>query len=104
MNRNIFFLYQLCRAMKPGTRRVNISTTLYGESLGMSQQSASRHLKELEDEGFVRRMKTGRGMDITLTPEDRLLVRGKCFYTYDASGRCNSYTLEFVRGDFPLAK
>ena len=76
MNRNIFFLYQLCRAMKPGTRRVNISTTLYGESLGMSQQSASRHLKELEDEGFVRRMKTGRGMDITLTPEGCEALKG----------------------------
>jgi hypothetical protein len=40
--------------------------------------------------------------DIILTDDDHLIVHGKSFYTYDASGRCNQYTLEFVRGDFPL--
>jgi hypothetical protein len=40
--------------------------------------------------------------DIILTEDDHLIVHGKSFYTYDASGRCEQYTLEFVRGDFPL--
>jgi hypothetical protein len=35
---------------------------------------------------------------------DTLIVRGKAFYTYDQSGRCSSYTLYFVRGDFPITQ
>jgi hypothetical protein len=40
--------------------------------------------------------------DIILTEDDHLIVHGKSFYTYDDSGRCGQYTLEFVRGDFSL--
>jgi riboflavin kinase len=63
MDRNIFFLYQLSRGIPPGSRRLTISTTLFGESLGMSQQTASRYLGELEGEGLIRR----NGTEVTLT-------------------------------------
>ncbi len=65
MDRNIFFLYQLSRGIPPGSRRLTISTTLYGESLGMSQQTASRYLGELEEAGLIRR----NGPEVTLTPK-----------------------------------
>jgi hypothetical protein len=42
-------------------------------------------------------------MDIIYLPEeDRLMVNDKAMYTYDSSGRTDSVTLYFVRGDFPL--
>ena len=40
--------------------------------------------------------------DIILTEDDHLIIHGTSIYTYDNSGRCDTYTLEFVRGDFPL--
>jgi hypothetical protein len=39
---------------------------------------------------------------IYVPQDDYLIVRSKSFYTYDQSGRCESQTLYFIRGDFPM--
>jgi len=49
-----FTLYSLLR-IGAGARAVKISTTQLAETLGISQQSASRHLRSLERDSMIRR-------------------------------------------------
>lgn len=67
MNCKILFLYEISRVMKSRSDKIIISSSGFGNSLGISQQTASRYLKKLEDEGLIRRMKTGEGQEIQLT-------------------------------------
>lgn len=61
------FLAQIARGMKSKKDIVQIPTANLGELAGVSQQTAARNLKELEDDGLIRRVKTGRGQGIILT-------------------------------------
>jgi riboflavin kinase len=53
--------------MKSKKDIVNLPSAELGELAGVSQQTAARNLKELEDEGLIRRVRTGRGQGIIIT-------------------------------------
>ena len=67
MNPNLLFLCQITRGMKSKKEIAAIPTAQLGEVSGISQQSASRRLKELEDDGLIRRVKTGRSQGVIVT-------------------------------------
>ncbi len=67
MNPNLLFLCQITRGMKSKKEIAAIPTAQLGELSGISQQSASRRLKELEDDGLIRRVKTGRSQGVIVT-------------------------------------
>lgn len=46
---------------------VNITTTELANSIGKSQQAASKHLLELESNGYIKRMRYGQGFSIKVT-------------------------------------
>jgi len=70
MNKNTWYtlliLYTLA-TLNAHKQLIRVSTKKLGELLGVSQQTASRKLKELEAQGFIRRHVTVRGTYITLT-------------------------------------
>ena len=47
---------------------VSITTSALGESINKSQQAASKHLLELETDGFIERMMSGRNLSVKITP------------------------------------
>ena len=53
---------------------VEIKTTEFAEVYGMSQQTASRKIIELEKKGYIQRHKTQRGFKIILTDEGRKIL------------------------------
>ncbi len=53
--------------LKAGHKYVGISSSSLGESLGLSQQAASKRLLELESSGMIERMHGGRGLSVRLT-------------------------------------
>ena len=67
MNRKILFLYEISRVMKSRNDRISISSSEFGNFLGISQQSASRYMRELENDGIIKRTKTKKGQEIQLT-------------------------------------
>jgi riboflavin kinase, archaea type len=67
MNSNLLFLSKITRSMKSKKDIVNVPSAQLGELAGVSQQTAARNLKELEDDGLIRRVKTGRGQGIIVT-------------------------------------
>ncbi len=46
---------------------VNITTTELANSIGRSQQAASKHLLELENKGYIKRIRYGQGFSIKVT-------------------------------------
>ena len=48
---------------------VSITTSALGESINKSQQAASKHLLELETDGFIERMMSGRNLSVKITPK-----------------------------------
>jgi riboflavin kinase len=48
--------------------RIRISTSSLAKSLNLSQQTASRHIIELDRLGLLKRYSTPRGVELTLTP------------------------------------
>ena len=46
---------------------VEISTSLLAKRIGKSQQAASKHLLELERDGYIKRVKSGKGNSVKLT-------------------------------------
>ena len=52
-------------------KHIEISTSLLAERIGKSQQAASKHLLELEREGYVERLKSGKGNSVKLTKKGR---------------------------------
>ena len=67
MNSNLLFLSKITLSMKSKKDILNIPSAQLGELSGVSQQTAARNLKELEDDGLIRRVKTGRGQGIIVT-------------------------------------
>ncbi len=65
-------------AQKTGSagRSIELTTGELGIMLGVSQQTASRYLKEMEELGWVNREKSGRGFDIKIAPEGIKVLRG----------------------------
>jgi len=61
-----FTLYKLAE-MGAYRRTVKVSTQYLAEKIGVSQQTASRHLIELESQGWIKRSITPEGCLITLT-------------------------------------
>ncbi len=46
---------------------VSITTSSLGQSINKSQQSASKHLRELEEDGFIERIMNGRKFSVKIT-------------------------------------
>lgn len=61
-----FTLYELLN-MGAGVRPVKLSTTQFSDSMGSSQQSASRHLKSLEQMGLITRRIESDGSLVKIT-------------------------------------
>lgn len=64
--RHLFTLYKLAE-MGAGNRTVKVSTEYLAERMRSSQQTASRHLIQLEKRGWIRRVVTPEGCLIKLT-------------------------------------
>lgn len=65
---NWFALFELCRLTKD-RRSINISSVEFGELLGLSQQTGSRRIKDLEDLGWIKRRSGGKTQKISITKE-----------------------------------
>ena len=65
---NWFALFELCRLTKD-RRSINISSLEFGEVLGLSQQTGSRRIKDLEDLGWIKRRSEGKTQKISITKE-----------------------------------
>lgn len=65
-SRSLSTLVALVR-LGAGASYASISTTMLGDALGLSQQAASTRLGELEREGLVERIHTGRGLGVRLS-------------------------------------
>ncbi len=75
MKENLLFtLYKLAEiGAYPG--EIELTTSEIGEKLEFSQQTASRHLIELEDKGLIRRTKRGRKERIKITDDGMDMLR-----------------------------
>lgn len=62
-------LLTLTQLLKNGAKHnfVPITTTSLGKSIHKSQQAASKHLLELEQDGFVQRIISGRNVSVKIT-------------------------------------
>ena len=60
----------LTRLISKGARHnfVPITTSALGKSIQKSQQAASKHLLELERDGFIKRIISGRKVSVKITP------------------------------------
>jgi riboflavin kinase len=67
MDELILYLYQLSKSLKSKEDSLEISSSEVGHLLGVSQQSASRYLVRLERAGYIKRLRTARGQEISLT-------------------------------------
>jgi riboflavin kinase len=65
---NWFALFQLCHLAKE-RRYIEISTVKFGEILGLSQQTGSRRINDLEQLGWIKRKVTGKTQRISITKE-----------------------------------
>ncbi len=63
---NWFALYHLCQNMK-NERAITISSVEFGEVLGVSQQTSSRRIQDLEKNGWIKRKIEGKTQTIELT-------------------------------------
>ncbi len=63
---NWFALYHLCQNMK-NERNITISSVEFGELLGVSQQTSSRRIQDLEKNGWIKRKIEGKTQTIELT-------------------------------------
>ncbi|MBN2014250.1 MAG: DUF120 domain-containing protein [Candidatus Altiarchaeota archaeon] len=71
MDRCLLVLVELCRRLKSESDSLSISSSELGSLLGISQQSASRYLSELERRGFIFHS----GRRVSLTSEGVSLLR-----------------------------
>jgi len=63
---NWFTLYRLCE-LAEDRRTINISSVEFGEYLGLSQQTGSRKIKNLEELGWIKRKIDGKTQKIAIT-------------------------------------
>lgn len=67
MDSSVLFLLELCRRLDSVDDAVVVSSVELGDSLGVSQQTVSRQLIELERRGLIERRVSGRSRRIKLT-------------------------------------
>ena len=92
-----FTLYRLLN-LGAGSREIRVSTTELSSILGCSQQSASRHLRLLEEGGLIRRRMNEGGSLIRIT-EEGLRTLGEVYYglkRHLEGGELEAYTFEGV--------
>ena len=65
---NWFALYKLCQLIKDKPY-ININTVEFGKILGLSQQTGSKRLKDLEELGWIKRTIIGKTQQIKITKE-----------------------------------
>ncbi|MHA1194543.1 MAG: DUF120 domain-containing protein [Promethearchaeota archaeon] len=65
---NWFALYKLCQLIKDKPY-ININTVEFGKILGLSQQTGSKRLKDLEELGWIKRTINGKTQQIKITKE-----------------------------------
>ena len=65
---NWFALYQLCQLAKE-RKGIEISSVEFGEILGLSQQTGSRRINDLEQLGWIKRKLEGKTQQISITKE-----------------------------------
>ena len=75
MNRQILILYNISRRLRSINDKLTLSSSELGELLGVSQQTASRYLLGLEEEGLIRRRKLGRVQEIEITDSGIMALR-----------------------------
>ncbi|MEA1925495.1 MAG: DUF120 domain-containing protein, partial [Candidatus Altiarchaeota archaeon] len=71
MNQRILVLYNLSRKFSKGDGILLMSTSEVGEFLGVSQQTASRYLNDLELEGYIKKTRSKMKQRIELTEKGR---------------------------------
>jgi len=64
-------LLTLTQLLSKGAKHnfIPITTSSLGKSINKSQQAASKHLLELEQDGFIERMLSGRNVSVKITPK-----------------------------------
>ncbi|MFH0861311.1 MAG: DUF120 domain-containing protein [Candidatus Altiarchaeota archaeon] len=62
-----YALYNLAGLKKASSPEFFLKSSELGQRMGVSQQTASRYLKELEEEGLIDRIVRGRGQQVRLT-------------------------------------
>lgn len=65
----IHHILTLAHLLSKGAKHnyISVTTSSLGRSIGRSQQSASKHMVELERSGFIERVATGRRMSVRIT-------------------------------------
>lgn len=76
MNCHILVLYEISRRMKSRDDLISISSSELGISLGISQQTASRHLLNLEERNLIGRKVSNDGQEIRLTSDGFDVLHG----------------------------
>jgi len=69
------FLEHVLLALAMRRQGDEVTTRQVGDLLGVSQQTASRYLRDLEGGGFIQRVKSGRGFNIRITSSGLLVLR-----------------------------
>jgi len=69
MNRGILILYEISRRMKSKEDKISVSSSELGISIGISQQTASRYLLDMEKKGLITRKISNEGQEIGLTSD-----------------------------------
>lgn len=67
-------LYELAKRMGSADDIVSISSLQFAEALGVSQQSASRYLKNLEHENLIKRKVGAKKQEIKLTSKGAMVL------------------------------
>jgi riboflavin kinase, archaea type len=69
-------LVALARRQGSRGKALELTTAELGGIMGVSQQTASRYLKELDGAGLIRRVRSGRGFEVRMSPEGADVLRG----------------------------
>ena len=77
-------LYEISRLLKNSDEDILVSSSNLGLILGVSQQTASRYLRKLEDEGLIQRVVKKQGQQISITNEGLSTLKKM----YDELGFC----------------
>ncbi|MFH1404105.1 MAG: DUF120 domain-containing protein [Candidatus Altiarchaeota archaeon] len=62
--------------LKSTNDSLRITTTELGGMMGVSQQTASRYINELEANGWIERRRFGKGFEVKLTQEGVMILKG----------------------------